>query len=162
LITGRPSYENIFFAIAGLLMLAIPVCAQTSSELEGKYGKPQKFYEVRPDVMMTVTFNDEGQACEMRVERHNATESTTYMNMTFYPQSMAQEIVDDLVPFEARGAKSKHSGLINITGSSGSRFKDYKNVQMTYQFNVAAANESECSGIVAIIIRWKNRGCKQK
>jgi hypothetical protein len=89
--------------------------AQSSDELKSKYGAPIKVFEIRPGIMMTVQFDESGEASEMRIQRHAITDSTVYLD-TAIPPYLSKEIVDELVPVAERGAKGKFSDLMLIVG----------------------------------------------
>jgi hypothetical protein len=135
-----------------LLFVTLSAGAQSSDDLKSKYGAPFKAFEIRPGIMMTVKFGENGQASEMRIEHHAATDSKVYLDMTI-PSYLFKEIVDELVPVAERGAKGEFSGLMLIVGGSGTSTDDYENVAITYYSN----QSKECSGLVAIVIKWKNR-----
>jgi hypothetical protein len=142
-------FVQISFA---LLFVTISVWAQSSDDLQSKYGTPFKAFEIRPGVMMTVRFSESGLASEVRIERHAATDSKVYLD-TAIPEYLAKEIVDELVPVAERGAKGEFSGLMLIVGGGGTSSDDYENVSITYY----SSQSKECSGLVAIVIKWKNR-----
>ena len=100
------------FLLVPIILIFLTVAsadAQTIADFETKYGKSLQIYEVRPGVMATVKFDDNGQVCEMRVERYNATEKTIYLDTTF-PEELLKELVNELAPAAKRGAKSERSG----------------------------------------------------
>jgi hypothetical protein len=142
---------------------AVSIWAQTADDLKTKYGEPFKAYEIRPGIMMTVKFDESGRASEMRIERQAATEKTIYLDNDI-DQALAKEIVDELVPVSARGAKGDSFGLMTINGLGGTELENYENVDISYYFKVST-NKKESgkilSGIVAIVIKWKNRSHNQ-
>lgn len=139
-----------------LAFAAISAWAQSSVDLKSKYGAPFKAYEIRPGIMMTVKFDENGQASEMRIERHAATDSTVYLDTTI-PPFLSKDIVEELVPVAERGTKGEFSGLMLIIGGSGTSTDDYENVAITYY----TRQSKECSGLVAIVIKWKKRAQNQ-
>jgi len=138
-----------------LILLVIPAWAlsQSAEELKIKYGPPFKAYEIRPGIMMTVKFGQSGQASELRIERHVATESTIYIDSNI-PSYVVKEIVDELVPESERGPKGKYFGLTLLIGGGATTSEDYENVSIIYEAN---QSQKGCSGIVAIVIKWKER-----
>jgi len=135
-----------------LLFVTASAWAQSSDDLTSKYGTPFKAYEIRPGIMMTVRFAENGQASELRIVRHAATDSKVYLDTTI-PAYLSKEIVDELVPVAERGARGELSGLMLIVGGSGTSSDDYEKVAITYYLS----QSKECSGLVAIVIKWKNR-----
>ena len=148
---------KLFFAIVITFLSVTFVAAQTLDKIESKYGKPVQIYEIRPDVLMSVKFDAEGQASELRIERHNATDSTVYLDATFPPR-LLKEIVDELVPVLERGERGKFSDLVIMISGSSIQTEDYGNVSITYY----SSSSGECSGVIAIVIKWKSRLLKEK
>ena len=144
----------IIFTICNIAFVA----AQTATEIESKYGKPIQMYEVRPGVFMNVKFDANGQASEIRVERHNMTDSISYLDTTF-PADLLKEVIDELVPLAKRGARiNESSAFMLVTGGAATQTLDYENVSITYE----DAFTGECSGTIGMIIKWKSRLPKQK
>ncbi|MCW5960874.1 MAG: hypothetical protein KIS76_11990 [Pyrinomonadaceae bacterium] len=149
---------RFFLALITLSFLsAIFANAQTVADLEAKYGKSPQIYEVRPGVIATVKFDDNGQVREMRVERYNATEKTIYLDTTF-PDDLLEEVVNELAPPAKRGAKSERSGDTVFMGGTARTFDEYENASITYFSSI----RGDCRGTVAIVIIWKNNSPKQK
>ena len=139
-----------------ILTLAVLGFTQTSSDLERKYGSPVKEYEVRPGILMTATYSDDGQVCKMFVERRHFSE-TGFDQRLYLSPDVIIELIDELVPTELRGGKTKGDGFSRITGQVSEQIYDYENVSITV---LASAASSECNGDAALIIKWKNRACK--
>jgi len=139
-----------------ILTLGVPGFTQTSSDLERKYGSPVKEYEVRPGILMTATYSDDGQVCKMYVERRHFSETGCDQRLYLSPEVII-ELIDVLVPTELRGGKTKGDGFSRITGQVSEQIYDYENVSITV---LASAASSECNGDAALIIKWKNRACK--
>jgi len=139
-----------------ILTLGVPGFTQTSSDLERKYGSPVKEYEMRPGILMTATYSDDGQVCKMYVERRHFSETGFDQRLYLSPEVII-ELIDELVPTELRGGKTKGDGFSRITGQVSEQIYDYENVSITV---LASAASSECNGDAALIIKWKNRACK--
>ena len=139
-----------------ILTLGVPGFTQTSSDLERKYGSPVKEYEMRPGILMTATYSDDGQVCKMYVERRHFSETGCDQRLYLSPEVII-ELIDVLVPTELRGGKTKGDGFSRITGQVSEQIYDYENVSITV---LASAASSECNGDAALIIKWKNRACK--
>jgi len=139
--------KSILFAFLILVISAPPAVGQTSSDLERKYGPPIKAFEVRPGVLMTVTYDDDGQVCQMALEKRRATDSGVSTDTNF-SNELVEGLLDDLLPAAERGKKSTLYGLTRVT----SRQTDfsYENVSVTL-FDRQA-----------LIIEWVNRGCPRR
>ena len=135
-----------------VLAAVISVWAQSADELKSKYGPSFEAFEVRPGIMMTVRFDENGQASEYRVERHASTDSKIFLDAAI-PSNLAKEIVDELVPVAQRGRRGEFSDLTLIVGGGGTSTDAYDSVAITYYSN----QTKECTGLMAIVIKWKNR-----
>jgi hypothetical protein len=143
---------------SSLIILAVAVSGltQTTTDLEKKYGSPVKEYKVRPGIVMTATYSDDGQVCKMYVERRHFSE-TGFDQRLYLPQEMIIELIDELVPTELRGGKTKGDRFSRITGQVSEQIYDYENVSITV---LASTASSDCNGGAALIIKWKNRARK--
>jgi hypothetical protein len=139
-----------------ILTVVGPGFSQTAADLEKRYGSPVKEYEVRPGIVMMTTFSDDGRVCKMYVERRHFSE-TGFDQRLYLPQEMIIELIDELVPPEVRGNKTKGDGFSRITGQLSDQLYDYENVSITV---LASAASGDCNGGAALIIKWKNRACK--
>ena len=139
-----------------ILTFGVPGFTQTTAEFEKKYGSPVKEYEVRPGILMTATYSGDGQVCEMYVERRHFSE-TSFDQRLYLPPEMIIKLIDELVPTELRGSKTKGDGFSRITGQLSDQISDYENVSITV---LASASSGDCNGGTALIIKWKNRACK--
>ena len=152
--------ENMKFLLALTVLIflsAVSANAQTAADFETKYGKSLQIYEVRPGVMATVKFDDNGQAREMRVEKYNATAKMIYLDTTF-PEDLLEEVVNELAPVAKLGAKNERSGDTVFIGGSERTLDEYENATITYY----GSTRGDCRGTVAIVITWKNNPSKQK
>ena len=143
--------RKLLFSIA-LFLLALPVSAQSVKEIEAKYGYSFKAYLIRPTVMMTVKYAENGQVTEMLV----APRIEDISNPTIAPL-IVREIVEELAPTALRGAKltapeKKLPYSLNIKFPKSTDVEEYENVSITYRIR----NEpNQCSGVAVIIIKWK-------
>jgi hypothetical protein len=130
--------------------------SQTTADLEKRYGSPVKEYEVRPGILMTATYSDDGQVCKMYVERRHFSE-TGFDQRLYLPQETITELIDELVPISLRGGKTKGDGFSRITGQLSDQIYDYENVSIKV---LTGSASDDCNGGVTLIIKWKNRACK--
>ena len=92
----------------------------------------------------------------MYVERRHFSE-TSFDQRLSLPQEMIIELIDELVPTELRGGKTKGDGFSRITGQVSEQISDYENVSIRVLGSTASG---DCNGGAALIIKWKNRVCK--
>ena len=141
-----------------ILSLGVSGVSQTTADFDKKYGSPLKEYEVRPGILMTATYSDDGQVCKIFVERRHFSE-TAFDQQLHLPQETINELIDELVPAALRGSKAKGDGVSRITGQLSEQVHDYENVSITVLAGVASG---DCNGGAALIIRWKNRSCSRR
>jgi hypothetical protein len=144
-----------------LVLTAAPVWAQTSSDLNSKYGAPTQSYEIRPGIFLTVKYAADGQVCEMSVEkRHIQASGTIDLDSITISSEERRMIVDELAPAVKRGERQKDSGDVLIVGGGGTEIDNYENVSISYHSRYTPSKEAIIRGTAAIVIAWKNRPCK--
>jgi len=144
--------------------LSISVTAQTASDLASKYGSTHSSYEIRPGIFVTVKFVADGQVCEMYVEkRHLQSSGTIDVNETLMSQDEITPIIEELIPVNTRGKETEREN-ISIWGGAMTTTDNYENVSITYYRGVDRKRSGKWNivvgSIAAVVIRWKNRGCK--
>lgn len=142
--------------ISFLFFAALSSQAQSLSELRAKYGSPTEAYEIRPHILMTVKYAEEGQVCEYVIEaRHTSKDGVR--GESLIQRNTANEIIDEVVPISLRGR------LINRIsfngGCSGISFERYEQVEIQTS---GTCSSTEGNGIDSIIIRWKNHNCPKE
>ena len=152
--------------LACLLIIFSSICAvgQTSTDLERKYGPPVKVFAVRPDVMMTVKYGEDGQACEMALERKHLVGSTVSQNTTL-SDKLIDELVEELAPPAVRGNRTDKAlngkffleTTITTSGRSGSIFTQRHYEHVTVEITGFTAQGIEN---VVLIIRHNREQCK--
>lgn len=129
------------------------ISAQTSKDFDDKYEKI-KVYKIRPDIIMTSNFNDQGQVCVSKIEKYSGNEETVHLNVTFSSFEI-KEILNEIIPESQRG------NLIDKSSFSmryiGGEIYFYKNVTITYY---QRGQEETDTNIITVKIEWKNNACK--
>jgi hypothetical protein len=138
--------RRLLFASVLLTFSCLCASGQTSASLEAKYGPPIKAYEIRPGVLMTVDYADDGRACQMVIERRHTTKEGVNLDSTLSVR-LVKELIDELVPVAERGDESKFYGLTI-----------YPTEVTNYSYENASIH---LYGNKALIIEWENRGCKR-
>ena len=149
----KPNFLHCCFVA---LFVAVTGIAQSSSDFEKKYGATVKVYQLRPGIVMTTSFAQDGQVCAMYIERKHISDSGIDMRIEL-ESDLVTELIDELVPENERGGKSKSYGLERITGSVSDTSYDYENVSIVL---FGSATTDRCNGVSAIRIKWKNRSCQ--
>lgn len=134
------------------LPLAIAAYGQTANDLAAKYHSVSA-YELRPGILMTARYAEDGQICEAVIEtRHYHPPSGIDLSSTI-AESTEHELIDELVPPANRGKETSRwlknsylqGGILHLE-------HDYENVLIT-------TDGSENSGNEIIRIHWKKRTC---
>ncbi len=146
------------FAPCLLVFVAISVSGQTSEELAVKYPAVAA-YEVRPGVLMTVKYAEDGQACEMTLEKRHSSSVDKDIDLgSNIPSKLIDELTDELAPAADRGpATSRYlSPDSYVAGGVSYTKRDFQNVSI----EVHGDTSTSCDGgEKVVVIRWKKRAC---
>jgi hypothetical protein len=142
-----------------LLFLA----AKPQNDRFSKY-KAVEGYEVRPGILMMPRYAEDGQVCEIGLERRHYAPEMIRLDSSISREEI-DGIVDELVPVEERGPKTGVLGgrdSITIIGPGMTTSVNYENISIQIESRVISSRKRSMSvdyGIAAII-QWKNRKCK--
>jgi hypothetical protein len=131
-----------------ILMACSVAAAQSSSELQKKYGKPQsETFRIRPEIDMTVSYGKTGLACRMVLEPVHYWWGAAKLDEgeTFIKMSAVTEVFDELVPKEQRGSP--------VSGPQHGR------VQWIYE-NVALVIDGDGDKVRRAVMVLKEEACK--
>lgn len=136
------------------LALAISATSQTASDFAAKYH-PVSAYELRPGILMTAKYADDGQICEAIIETRHYHPPTGIDLRSTIAESTKRELIDELAPPTIRGKQTsrwlKHSylqgGILHLE-------RDYENV-------LIVTDGDQNSGDEILAIRWKKRTCPE-
>ena len=143
-------------AIFGMLLVCAAAYPQSGSELRSKYGTPSEAYEVRPNVLMTVVFGADGQACEMVIEARHTSKAGVNGN-SLIPLPIAEEVLNEVAPIEQRG---KGGRAITFSGGCSSITSyEYENVTI---YRSEQCLQGGGKAVLAITVKWKHRQCHSK
>ncbi len=143
-------------AIFGMLLICAAAFPQSGSDLRRKYGPPAEAYEVRPNVMMTVVFGADGQACEMVIEARHTSKAGVNGN-DLIPSSIAEEILNEVAPKERRG---KGGRAITFSGGCSSiTSEEYENVSI---YRSEQCLHGGGKAVLAITVKWRHKECPGK
>jgi len=137
--------------------------AKPQTEMFSKY-KTVQAYEIRYGVLATPRYAEDGQICEIGVEKRTYSPELIRIGSSF-TQKEIDQIVDELAPPEERGARSK--GLLGVmmtmSGATYTNATVYENVTiMSYGGMATKPGRSGLSstGDVAFTIQWTKLKCK--
>lgn len=141
-----------------LLFLAM----KPHSDRFSKY-KAIETYEIRPGILMMPRYSDNGQVCEIGLERRHYSPEMIRLDSSLSRKEI-DEILDELVAADERGPKSKDFGenLIDIAGHGMTTNIGYENVSIQiYSETLPASRHREivANDIVATV-HWNNRKCQ--
>jgi len=137
--------------IAGLLLLG----AKPQNEMFAKY-KAVEAYEIRPGVLAMPRYAEDGQVCEIGIERRVYSPGMIRINQPL-SQKEVDEIADELVPPKERGPRSNglpSDGAI-MEGLSYTRQAVYENVIIS-SFGAV----TDVKNGVGFTIQWTKRKCQ--
>ena len=138
-----------------LLFLA----AKPQNDKFSKY-KSVEAYEIRPGILMMPRYAEDGQACEIGLERRHYTPEVIHLESSIWREDV-DELVDEFAPVNERGAKSKSETTIE-DGGCRTTFVDYENVSVRI-YSSAKYRGKRAAFVdegVAVTIKWKNRKCQ--
>jgi hypothetical protein len=138
-------------------MVAVPACGQTSGDLATKYPVVSA-YEVRPGILMTAKYAEDGQACEITLEKRHQTPEKIDLGSTI-PRERVKQLIDELVPASEKGQPTKRylkGAESTIGGGVVDTESEFENVSIQI---VGSTSESCDSGDEVVTIRWKKRTC---
>ncbi len=128
-----------------LLLIPLPITAQTSSELRQKYKVSTlvESYEVRLGIIATVSFGESGLA-ESILIRPRPTFDREDHSKTEMPYKIIEEILNELVPVTSRGKLYQDVGP--VSGRNYYRYENYENADISskiHNFGVPTATVSQ-------------------
>lgn len=140
-----------------LLLIAKPEASRFA-----KY-KSIESYQIRPGILMMPTYSQDGQVCEIGVEKRLYSPEGVSVD-PILPRKTIQEIFDELAPIQDRGPRVKDFGEdLMIEGGQVITTKiGYKNIvfQIFSERMPSSTNSKVVEGDIAARIQWRNRTCK--
>lgn len=147
--------KPIRFACA--LILLFPLASVKRGEEFSKYKRVET-YEIRPGILIMPRYADNGQVCEIAIEKSHYAPTTIDMDSTL-PREDFIQIVDELVPPGDRGRAAiefTEDYLSLYNGTSVTTFKEYENISIKiYGRALPKGGVSD----VAATISWKKKEC---
>ena len=123
---------------------------QTSENLAAKYPVIAA-YQVRPGILMTARYSEDGQVCEMVLERRYTPDQSD-ADSTISPK-LEDQLIEELVPTTERGqAKSRWLGNSFVAGGVTHTERDFENVLIEIDGTVSEGDK-------VVVIHWKKRAC---
>ena len=136
---------------------ALLVFFRPQTERFSRY-KAVETYEIRRGILMMPRYSDDGQVCEITLEKHHYSNETANLSSAI-PREIFTELINELVPPSERGQKTMDFGREYISAYSGNSittFAEYESVSIQI-FGIASPPTS--AGDVVAVIQWKKRAC---
>lgn len=137
-----------------LVLTAGTVVAQSSAELQAKYGAPVDAFVIRPGLLMTAKYAADGKVCEMYVIEARTPGSHIARRTPLTPDTVPA-LIDELLPENERGSKLRWPA--QSQGMTLQVSYRYENVTSDLvQTLMPSAGWSDS----VLTIKWKNRVCQ--
>jgi hypothetical protein len=148
---------RLLLASCMTIVAAVTVLGQSSDELAAKYPVVSA-YQVRPGILMTAKYADDGQVCEMTIEKRHYSAPREVDLSSNIPRRLIDQLTDDLVPESERGpATSRYlSDDSYVAGGVSYIKRDFEKVSIEIH---GSTSESCNGGDEVVVIRWKKRAC---
>jgi hypothetical protein len=151
--------------VAKILSAACVLLLLTASPQKNPMAKYKavEAYEVRPGILMFPTYSEDGEVCEIGLERRHYSREMIRLDSTLAREDI-DAILDELAPANERGPKSQNplDSLMLVVGPGRTALEQYENV--TVEIEGGAIINSKKKGTfddVAAVIIWKHRKCKE-
>ena len=150
------SYNRQKVAVAVLLTIAAVASSfgQSSQDFRARFREVVS-YEIRPGVLMTPKYAQDGQVCEMALEKRQKTET----GITFGPSFSEEEVktlVNQLVPEKQRG--KGQTEFLNSFINGGFITTEYRYENILVSVHGVTRPQAEDT---VVIITWRKRVCGQ-
>jgi hypothetical protein len=146
---------------ATCILLLLPTVSSETNPM-AKY-KAVEAHEVRPGILMFPTYSENGQVCEIGLERRHYSPEMIRLDSNLSREDV-DAIVDELAPGSERGPKSggPSGDLMLLNGPEMTTLEQYENVTVKIESMVVAQSKKTTTiDEVAAVIIWKHRKCKE-
>ena len=123
--------------------------------------KAVEAYEIRPGILMMPRYSEDGQVCEIELERQRYSSGKIYLGSSLSRKDI-NELADELVPDGERGPKIGEWDRITGVGRGMTTSSIYENVAIEIYSAIqptSVEHETVVNNIAAAI-KWKNRKCE--
>jgi hypothetical protein len=124
--------------------------------------KAVEAYEVQPGLLMFPRYAEDGQVCEIGIERRHYSPEKIVLYSTLSRNEM-DAIVNDLAPPNERGPGpgGPFNGLVAVMGHGKTATEEYQNVFVRIHSVLYDAPDKQLiTDDVVMTIEWKNRKCQ--
>lgn len=114
-------------------------------------------YEIRPGVLAMPKYADDGELCQVSIEKLHIQQSGVELGVPTIPRETVLKMIDELAPPSERGkAISQLAGfdyIDVINGTADIAAANYEKVL------VQIYGSTSLPGDVAVVLRWKKKAC---
>jgi hypothetical protein len=130
--------------LAVLMAVSAAAVAQTSSELDAKYGHPEhSAYTISPDARLIVTYGDDQRACHLELR-------STHKEKGFASE-VADRVLNDLAPPAVRSGNPR--SMLQQMSCAANRTDEHSNLAVSRLTD-------ECKKTVQVlVIEWRRPAC---
>lgn len=118
-------------AIFIILLCMNSAIAQTSLDLQKKYGRPVMSYVVSEHILMTPEYTSEGQVCMMRLHPRHYASNVNRVSANLPFQELTR-VLNELAPLRTRGAKREPFNSGATGGGVEWMTYAYENVEFSF------------------------------
>jgi len=143
-----------------VLWACIPctAAAQNQRQLEQKYPKLNA-YVVRPNILLTARYANDGQVCEMVLETRRWTGESIAL-MSALSEDETVRVVEEVVPESDRGRKLKTPLGSEVSGGAITTRYTYENITIDFVGPWSNSSHDMVVGYMLAFVTWRNRSCK--
>jgi hypothetical protein len=163
-VTGENKMNKSFSSIGVAILLFI--AAKPQSERFLKYNAIEA-YEVRPGVLVFPKYSENGNLCEIDLQRHKFSSEEIALD-SLLSQDEIEEVADDLLPASERGRRLSDLSHTSWEGQTAVTYEEFENISIEIYSSLIIKSEDlplkpganiDVSDRVATI-QWKQRKCQ--
>jgi hypothetical protein len=142
------------------LALAVTFLLASTNPIHEQFAKYKavEAYEIRPGILMMPRYSDDGQVCEIGLEKLHYSAEMIRLDSSMSRKEIDQ-IFEELAPPNERGRESNDSmgGLITRSGHSFRTYTDFENVSIQ---TVGEDLPKSVEDNIVATLHWKHRKCQ--
>jgi hypothetical protein len=110
-------------------MLIVAVMTMPQTSLHALYGKSDsEVFNVRPGILLSVEYGEDGEACAMRIEPQRDPSSASWLDAPSADMNKMTEVLDEVVPPNQRGKEVGPGPFFGIHCYGAATPIEYENV----------------------------------
>lgn len=147
------------------LVLAATLLSGSNESAQNKFANYRAItaYEIRPGVLAMPRYSADGEVCEIALEKLRYSPEKIILDSSL-SRGEINQVFEELVPADERGAKSKdlRRPLIAQNGRSITTITEYENVSIQiFSEDLSKPGQRDITETdIVATARWKNRACQ--